>query len=906
MLPQVVEDDGRPYPRAEPLAVPAEDPDDASIHRGAVPYHQIAPAINAFMAESDLVSAEVVGESTEGREIYLVTVTAPETAEESAQQDAWRDAVKHDAAAAADDAELLAGYKTPVWFNGNIHGNEWEGTDASLQYIEDLLAAVEDGDEEATALVQDHRLYFTVTNNPDGRVNGTRATALNLDPNRDFVTNTTPETALIRDLTSDLQPVFFIDLHGYTGVLQVEPTGPPQGENYDHDLLMPHAYAAALYIEEEVVDAAIEGNPLTESGGITIPYRDTPSGWDGWPPIFTAQYVQFQGAISYTVELGLGRTDDPVESARRTAVNTAVGSEVIESTVEYVDANRDEILENQIEIFRRGAAGEPLVEIPASPDPDNYPGPDQWAEEWDAADVTGTTFPRAYVIPAGEAQESATNAAALVALLLSHGVEVDVADAPFTAGGVTYEAGSYVVDMHQPLRGLANVILDEGTDISERVPTMYDIAAWSHALLWGATVDSVGDTGDAAIEVTTSPVDAPLPTGSVPDDAPYLSLELNGAAEVLAVNALLDLGVAVSDIGDGTYVIAPDGAPLAQDIADLLGVTFTATDGAELRGDDVVGLSDLTVGYTSSAAYAGEDFLTLTQLGFGDLVRVTEAGLTDGTVDLDEIDVLWLGSALRFDDTQAAGRDALAEYFAAGKGFAGRAAAGAAIATELGLFDVGLVQGPRSANGIVTVDTAADGVLAGTADTEAFVYTPVYFTDLGEDVAVEQRYSADPLVSGHWLPNGDGTGGPDAASGQPVAVSAVTDAGSHAFLFGTYPTFRTHPRGMFADVAAALFWAGPEGAVVEAPTEEPTEQPTEEPTPTPTVDPTPTPTVDPVPTGDPTATPTTPAPGAGGELPSTGATGSAPALLAALALLMVGGLAAGLAGRRSATLAGRR
>ena len=51
--------------------------------------------------------------------------------------------------------------------------------------------------------------------------------------------------------------------------------------------------------------------------------------------------------------------------------------------------------------------------------------------------------------------------------------------------GVEYAAGSYVVDMHQPLRGMANVLLADGSDISNRVPDMYDISAWSLALLWG-------------------------------------------------------------------------------------------------------------------------------------------------------------------------------------------------------------------------------------------------------------------------------------------------------------------------------------------------------------------------------------------------------------------------------------
>ncbi|WP_324652881.1 M14 family zinc carboxypeptidase [Georgenia sp. H159] len=888
----LAEDDGQPYPRQQPLREPPADEEDQSYWRGAVPFHEIAPLLNGLTDTSEYVSTEVVGQSTAGRDLYLVTITAPETAEESAQQDEWRDRIKHDADAAQADAELRAGYKVPIWFNNNIHGNEWDGTDASLSYITDLVAALEAGDEEAIRLAEENRLYFTVSNNPDGRVAGTRATALNLDANRDFITNTTPETRAIRDLTGDLQPVFFIDIHGYTGNLQVEPTGPPQGENYEHDLLMPYSYAAALRIEQDVVAADIEGNPLTDDGGIIIPFRDIPDGWDGWPPIFTPQYVQFQGSIAYTVELGPGRSraeteeEQLAENAARLETNRQVGHQVIESTVAYVQENRDAILGNQMEIFRRGEAGEPLRDIPANPDPENYEGPDQWAAEWDEADVTGTDFPRAYVIPAGS-----TDAATLVDHLLAHGVEVGAADTAFTAGGQDYPAGTFVVDMHQPLRGLANVLLSDGSDISDRVPSMYDISAWSLGRLWGAEVDSVGATTDPALDVTTTPLVVAPGTGSFPQDADYVSLALDGVAAVQAVNELLASGVAVTDVGDGTVVVGPDGLAAAEAASEVFGVTFTATDGTELAGDDVRGLSALRVGFTSSGTYGGEDELVLSGLGFVEPVRVTVEGLTDGSVDLEEIDVLWLGSRLRLGEDDDVADDALEAYVDSGKGVVATADAGAWAAEELELFEAYVVVGPGRANGVVLVDTA-DGVIAAQAEDAAFAYGPAYFTDLGNEVTVEQTYTAEPLLSGHWLPNEDGTAGPGQAAGQPSVISAVNDDGARSLVFGTDPFFRTHPRGMFDDVAAALFWAGPEGALVEAPTEEPTEEPTtEEPTEEPTTEePTteqPT-TVPPTETEPPTSgpSPTQPAAGGEGRLPRTGA--DAWPLLVALVLLAGG------------------
>ena len=146
-LPIVRTDGGIALPTSYPVQpnlteYPA-DATDASIGRGALPYADIAPALNDLMAESDYVSAQVIGKSEQGRDLYLVTVTAPETAAETAQQATWRDAIKHSPTAAAQDAAIDAGYKLPIWFNANIHGNEWEGTDAILRVLEEYATSTD-------------------------------------------------------------------------------------------------------------------------------------------------------------------------------------------------------------------------------------------------------------------------------------------------------------------------------------------------------------------------------------------------------------------------------------------------------------------------------------------------------------------------------------------------------------------------------------------------------------------------------------------------------------------------------------------------------------------------------------------------------------------------------------------
>lgn len=878
------------YPSQPDLRVFDDNPADASINRGVIPYDEIAPFLNEVMDDSDRVSAQVVGQSSQGRDIYLVTVTAPETPEEVAQQAEWRHAVKYEPEAAAEDEALQEGYKVPLWFNGNIHGNEWEGTDATLNYIADLA---ESTDPTVEAMLEQHRIYFTVVNNPDGRALGQRATATGYDPNRDFITNATVETAIIRDLTAAIQPTYFIDLHGYTNVLQVEPCGPPHGENYEYDLFLPHAYATALDIEERVTAANIPGNTYLDrttnqvvsnnTGNIRIPYRDIRAGWDDWPPIFAPQYVAYQGAITNTVELPLGRVNPATDprNPERAAVNIEVAEIVIDATADYVAEHSDALLSNQIEIFRRGLAGEASVEIPADIAADDLPAdvPTEWTEIWDETDVYTAEYPRAYVIPQGDAQRSESDARTLVQQLMVHGIQVDRLTAPLTVAGETYPAGSYYVDMHQPLRGLANVLLDEGTDISDRVPDMYDISAWSLALLWGADVVSIGDTSDAAPTTALEDVTSAAFEGSVTGSGDYLTFEPAGVADWQAVNELLGEGIALSQLLDGRIIFARSATAdaAASQIAELYGVKLTADDGVALRAGDGVGLTALTVGYTGSS----DDRDVLAKLGFRDTVAVSETTLLDGIASLADVDVLFVASALTFPvsnngwtaEQSAAGRAIIQAYLDAGKPVVGRGTAGATFATSYGLATLATQSAPGGSNGIVSVVTAPDGVLGDYPQDTAFVSPAIAFTGFDADVAVERTYAADAFISGHWTATAALT--QQNAPGMASEVSTITDDGNRVFLFGTSPTYRNHPVGAFSDVARALFWSAAADSAVTVP-------------PVTTPEPTPTPT-EPAPIEEPAPTPTETAAPAAGALASTGTPGTAPLWAGAFALMLLGG-----------------
>ncbi|MDH6570631.1 hypothetical protein M2160_005652 [Streptomyces sp. SAI-117] len=768
-------DTTRGYPREQVLTPDPENPADRSVKLGLTPYHAIAPRLNALQRLGDRVSVEVAGRSAGGHRLYLVTVTAPETTAQARAQERMRELIENAPATASKSKEIKAGYKTPVFFNNNIHGNEWEGTDASLKVVERLATA---RDRRTRDLLAHSRLYFNITANPDGRIAGTRANANGFDLNRDFVTASQPETRAMRQIEIDKQPAVMLDLHGYVNGTLIEPTTPPHGENYEYDLFLKNTYANALGME-----TAVNGLGYTPAkDGVEpaqIPFRDQEEGWDDWPPIFTPQYAAFHGTVAaHTVEIPLAVNNSlydslPVaELRRRSAINTAVAQAAVTATLDFVRERRTSLIADQIEVFRRGAAG--AAQVPVSEE--TVPGVPGIGPE----DVYTTGFPRAYVIPSGS-----TASARLVDHLLANDVRVGRASRDLRLGGRTYPKGSYVVDMRQPKRGLANVLLADGRDISDKVSVMYDISGWSLGRLWGATVAPVrsGSLAGAGLR----PVAAAAHVGSV---APRgdLRLRLTDPQEIAALNSLLRQGVAVRRAADGSAIVPAAARALAAGAARTYDVVFDATrqkGTAELRRTRV------------AAAVTPGELFALREMEF-EVTPVSTAVLNAG-FDWSSVDVLFVSAGLDRDALTSGARTALDAFLGAGHGLVGRGTVGAALSTDTGLLAAQPVEGNGDANGVVRVVNSGP-VTAGAPD-HGFVYAPVWFTGLGPGVRVEQAYATgNPLVSGHWRSLPDGSGGPAAAAGRASVVS-----GPHAVLFGTEPLFRDHPKGEFAQVGRALF-----------------------------------------------------------------------------------------------------
>ncbi len=775
-------------PRNDVLVDAPVDPADASIPLNLVPYHGVAPRLRALQA-SPRVSVEVIGQSTLGRDLHMVVATSPMTDAEWEEWQRLSDLRTADpaAAAAAMAAGQYDGWKSPLFINNNIHGNEWEGTDAAFQLLDDLAFS----DDAATVdLLARNVVAVVVTMNPDGRVAGTRANANAFDMNRDFITQSQPETAALRDQLIRYDPLTMIDLHGYVGGTLIEPTTGPHGENYEYDLYIRNALRNALAMETKVVaeNAADLAPYYGEYTQVNIPYRDYADGWDDWPPIFTPMYAMFHGAVGHTIEFPLnprGTTLSQDERWNRTRINTNVALDAMQANLAWATENRDGLLADQIELFRRGEAGEasrpvddPLaLELALGPNVETF----------------SQTYPRAYVLPAGSQQRSETATRRVVQFLLDNDVEVDRVAAPVRLGGTTYPAGSYVVDMHQAKRGMASTILDVGRDVTTNFPTMYDISAWSQASLWGADVDVLPGIADLP-EQQLVDVTEPAATGSTPTGRrPAYVLDVDSVAGVQAVNRLQDQGADVSRLPDGSFLVRA-GYPVLRAVSTDLGVDFTAVRPGQVPAAEPV--EAVRVGLAGPA----DELFALRRMGF-DVTTVTSAGFNAGTYAFDDLDALYVSSTA-LDPLTLTGT-ALTDFeawLAAGGNVVGRGSGGTTFNSRAALLPVTATAGRRDANGIAAVVNTGGSPITGEALPEAFVSSPQFFSTVGAGVRVDQRFAdGDFFLAGHWV-------GQEAAAGQPVVVSG-TARGAGVTLFGTEPLYRAHPEGMFPQVAEALWWS---------------------------------------------------------------------------------------------------
>ena len=201
---------GTPMPDAAENLPDGTDPADPPGSFPHIPYYAIGCTLEDIASRSGgRMAVEVIGKSAGGRDMYKVTINALGT---RAQQNDYARLQRVIGLAQRNPRraqELIERreVKVPIFIQGSIHGNEEEGVDAVMRTIERLATTPYGKDPQVDRWLDHAVLVFNVIQNPDGRIAGTRTNGNGFDLNRDYITQSQPETVasvgVIREWTRE-------------------------------------------------------------------------------------------------------------------------------------------------------------------------------------------------------------------------------------------------------------------------------------------------------------------------------------------------------------------------------------------------------------------------------------------------------------------------------------------------------------------------------------------------------------------------------------------------------------------------------------------------------------------------------------------------------------------------------
>ena len=430
--------------------------------------------------------------------------------------------------------------------DGKIRNNTGVNDASELYTIsEDITLKVDD-------ILDDIIFVICPNENPDGRTYNARRNDNGFDLNRDASNQTQNETTNLVQVINDWNPVVFAELHGYMDEFLVEPCTPPHEPNLEYDLLVKNfALGAEAFGTAALgtMSATREDHPDTLFWSYYTPLRDdydpTTMHWSPWDDLCTnygPSYAMLNcGSLGYTIE---------------TPYNNQASTDLFEygiyGLIDYVMDNKDDIYRNQLEFFRRGVENEDhrdkmekwYVDVN-----NNKLDEDTWRVPYAQ---NNNYFPEYYVIPVDSAsQRDVADAYEMGEFLLRNGVRLSKLTADVYVDGVTYKAGSLVVDMAQAKRNYANAVLWQGADASNSgFPVLYSESVSNFPAMRGFDCTAIAKPGAFAGKLTavTSVSGASQLTGTSGD---IVILSNSGNEAVRAVNALLDSGKTVGMITDG-------------------------------------------------------------------------------------------------------------------------------------------------------------------------------------------------------------------------------------------------------------------------------------------------------------------------------------------------------------------
>jgi len=422
-------------------------------------WQQITTYFTDLDKASDRIRAEVVGQTTLKRPFLAVTITSPEN---QARLDRYQGIARRLAdprGLAPNEAEaLIAEGKSVIAITCSVHATEVAASQMSMELAHNLAT---DNSEEVRTILNNTILVLVPSLNPDGLdivVNWYKKT-LNTpfdgapvpelyhhyaghDNNRDWYMFTQAETrAVIDGVYKRWHPQVLYDVHqmGSNGArLFLPPFMDPYEPNIDPILIQ-----GAAFLGQAMMNRLIgEGKTGIATNAI----------YDAWTP--ARAYQHYHGAVRvlseaasvrYASPIRLNVTDlrpglgyDPRTLSWKFPAVWRGGDWRLRDIVDYELSAAMGALENMALYRERWLR--------------NFYRVGKKAVEWKG-------IPFAFLVPPD--QRDPVTAAEMLEILQFGEVEVHQAQAPFTADGVEYAKGTYVIPMAQPYGSFAKTMLEK-------------------------------------------------------------------------------------------------------------------------------------------------------------------------------------------------------------------------------------------------------------------------------------------------------------------------------------------------------------------------------------------------------------------------------------------------------------
>lgn len=536
-------------------------------------YTRITAWLQKVAGESDRMKLVSIGNTTEGRDQWMVIVSSPENIR---NLDRHRDIARRLALARGltdESARALAQQgKATVWIDAGIHATETVNAQAHIQIIHDLLTG---NDPETLRLLNDDIAMFVFANpdglelvadwymrpaNPKARKTETIPVLyqhyIGHDDNRDSFAVTQAETTNInKAMFRDWFPQLAYNQHqtGPEGtVVFIPPFRDPL--NYNNEPLvinmtngLAYAMHGRLLAEGKPGSVMRSGAPystwfngnlrtignfhnvpgiLTEIIGHPTPMeiplvpKHQLAREDLAAPI-APQPWRFQQSIDYVRSLDRAMLD--YASRNR---ETILYNRYVMGRDQIAKGSRDSwiVTPKRIEALGDAARKEPKSKATQGDEQPDGSGAD--SREAVPSKLYKTVLhdparrtPRAYVLPA-DAQPDMPSTVAFLNTLIKNGVEVQQANAAFTVNGQNYPMGSYIVradqafrphilDMFEPQDHPHDFAYPGGPPVRP-----YDITGYTLAFQMGAKFERLLDAAPAPMPIIPDLIASP-PAGRV-------------------------------------------------------------------------------------------------------------------------------------------------------------------------------------------------------------------------------------------------------------------------------------------------------------------------------------------------------------------------------------------------------